>query len=129
MDNKTVVAVVNDLFFSVKINEAAKRAGVTLQYVTTEKDLLEKARANPAMIVFDLNFDAAQPLKLVAALKGDPALKQINVLGYLSHVQEDLKAKALEAGCDTVMPRSAFSANLGQIFAQRISNTPNATPS
>ena len=42
---------------------------------------------------------------------------------------EDLKAKALEAGCDTVMPRSAFSANLVQIFAQRISNTPNATPS
>jgi len=129
MDNKTVVAVVNDLFFSVKINEAAKRASVTLQYVTTEKDLLEKARGNPAMIIFDLNFDAAQPLKLIARLKGDATLKHIDVLGYLSHVQEDLKAKALEAGCDTVMPRSAFSANLGQIFSQRISNTPNTTPS
>ena len=116
MDNKTVLAVVNDLFFSAKITEAAKRAGVGLQYVTTEKDLLEKARVNPSLIIFDLNFEAAQPLKLITSLKADATLKHIRLLGYLSHVQEELKVKALEAGCDTVMPRSAFSANLVQIF-------------
>jgi len=117
MSNQTVLAVVNDLFFSAKINEAAKRAGVTMKYVTTEKDLLERAQANPRLIIFDLNFDAAQPLKLIKTLKENPDLKQIRLLGYLSHVQEDLKREAESTGCDTVLPRSAFSMNLPQILA------------
>ena len=114
--NKTVLAVVSDLFFSAKINEAAKRAGVSLQYVTTEHDLLQKAQSNPALIIFDLNFDAAHPLDLIGKLKGNAALKHIRLLGYLSHVQTELKAKAEETGCDAVMPRSAFSMNLPQIL-------------
>lgn len=114
--SKTVLAVVSDLFFSAKINEAAKRAGVTLQYVTTEHDLLEKAQSNPALIILDLNFDAAHPLDLIGKLKGNASLRHISLLGYLSHVQTELKTKAQEAGCDEVMPRSAFSLNLTQIL-------------
>jgi CheY-like chemotaxis protein len=114
----TVLAVVNDLFFSAKITEAAKRAGVALQYVTNEKDLLEKARAHPSLIILDLNFDAVQPLQLIKKLKGDPALKHLNLLGYLSHVQADLKREAEETGCDTVLPRSALSMNLPQILSR-----------
>jgi hypothetical protein len=37
-------------------------------------------------------------------------------LGYLSHVQSELKKKAEETGCDVVMPRSAFSKNLPRIL-------------
>ena len=114
--SKTILAVVSDLFFSAKINEAAKRAGVTLQYVTTEQDLLEQAQSDPALIIFDLNFDAARPLDLIGKLKGNAALKHISLLGYLSHVQTELKTKAQETGCDVVMPRSAFSMNLTQIL-------------
>ena len=114
--SKTVLAVVNDLFFSAKINEAAKRAGVTLKYVTTEKDLLEKAKADPALIIFDLNFEAVRPIESIRKLKGTDELKHISLLGYLSHVQTDLQRLAQEAGCDTVMPRSAFSMNLSQIL-------------
>ena len=114
--NKTVIAVVSDLFFSSKITEAAKRAGIALEYVTTEKDLLEKAKANPTLIIFDLNFDAVDPLKLIGKLKANTALKHISLLGYLSHVQAELKMKAQESGCDMVMPRSAFSLNLNQIL-------------
>src|SRR5262245_66424943 len=114
--NKTVLAVVNDLFFAAKINEAAKRAGVALEYVTNEKDLLEKAKTLPTLIIFDLNFDAVRPLRLISKLKGNAELKGISLLGYLSHVQVDLKMKAQETGCDMVMPRSAFSMNLPQIL-------------
>ena len=114
--NKTVLAVVNDLFFSAKINEAAKHAGVKLEYVTTETTLLEKAKTHPALIIFDLNFDAARPLELIGKLKADDALSGISLLGYLSHVQEDLKRAAQQTGCDLVMPRSAFSMNLPEIL-------------
>jgi len=115
-DSKTILAVVNDIFFQAKISGAAKQAGVTLKYVTTEKDLLEKAGTNPALIVFDLNFAAVEPVRLIEKLKSDPTLKQIRLLGYLSHVQTDLQSAAISAGCDEVMPRSAFSMNLSHIF-------------
>jgi PleD family two-component response regulator len=114
--NNTVLAVVSDLFFSAKITDAAKKAGLMLQYVTTEKDLLEKAKANPTLIIFDLNFEAVHPLKLIKKLKGNSELKHISLLGYLSHVQGDLKLAAQETGCDMVMPRSAFSLNINQIL-------------
>jgi len=35
--------------------------------------------------------------------------KGTSIIGFLSHVQGDLKQKAHEVGCDMVLPRSAFS--------------------
>lgn len=114
--NKTVLAVLDDLFFTVKINEAAKRAGLPIEFVKTEEALLERAKMHPALIIFDLNYQGVDALKLVEALKADAETKGISVIGYLSHVQGELKVKAQEAGCDAVLPRSAFSQNLPQIL-------------
>ena len=113
---KKIVAVLSDLFFSVKITEAAKRAGMALEFVKDPEEVVEKSREKPALIIFDLNFEAAQPLKLIRRLKGDAELKGTSVIGYLSHVQGELKQQALEAGFDMVMARSAFSQNLPQIL-------------
>ena len=113
---KRVLAVVSDLFFSVKLTEAAKRAGLALEFVKESKELLEKARSRPSLIIFDLNFDGVHPLKLIARLKGNSDTKGISLIGYLSHVQVELKQQAQEAGCDMVLARSAFSQNMPQIF-------------
>jgi CheY-like chemotaxis protein len=113
---KKILAVLEDLFFMVKINESAKRAGFPIEFVKSEKDALEKARTGPALIIVDLNFQGLDPLKLVETLKSDAALKAISVIGYLSHVQGELKQKAQAAGCDMVLARSAFSQNLPQIL-------------
>lgn len=108
--------MVSDLFFSVKLTEAAKRCGLALEFVKEPAELMEKAKETPTLIVFDLNFDAIEPVKLIARLKGQPATKGVSLLGYLSHVQVELKQSAQEAGCDMVLARSAFSQNLTQIF-------------
>jgi len=113
---KRVLAVVSDLFFSVKISEAAKRNGLALEFVKEGKDLMEKAKVKPSLIVFDLNFDSVSPLDLIAQLKGNPETKSISLLGYLSHLQGELKMQAQAAGCDMVMARSALSQNMLQIF-------------
>jgi CheY-like chemotaxis protein len=114
--NKKILAMVSDLFFTVKITEAARRTGMQVEFVKEEEDLLEKAHSKPALIIMDLNYAGAHPLKLIAKLKGDPDLKQISLLAYVSHVQGDLKQKAHETGCDMVMAKSAFSQNLSQIL-------------
>jgi len=113
---KRVLAVVSDLFFSVKISEAAKRNGLALEFVKEGKELMEKAKVKPSLIVFDLNFDSVSPLDLIAQLKGNPETKGISLLGYLSHLQGELKMQAQAAGCDMVMARSALSQNMLQIF-------------
>jgi PleD family two-component response regulator len=113
---KRVLAVVSDLFFSVKLTEAAKRAGLALEFVKDNAEVLEKAKARPSLIILDLNFEAADPLSLISKLKGSSETKSISLIGYLSHVQGELKQQAQEAGCDMVLARSAFSQNMPQIF-------------
>lgn len=113
---KRVLAVLSDLFFSVKLADAAKRSGLALEFVKDSETLLEKAREKPSLIIFDLNFEAAEPLKMIATLKGAPETKGISLIGYVSHVQGELKQKAHELGCDMVLARSAFSQNIPQIF-------------
>ncbi len=86
------------------------------EFVKDHNEVVEKAKGKPALIIFDLNFESVDPLSLIGKLKGDAALKGTSVIGFLSHVQGELKQKAQEAGCDMVMARSAFSQNLPLIF-------------
>jgi PleD family two-component response regulator len=118
---KIVLAAVADLFFSVKLADAAKRAGMALEFVKEPEVILEKAARKPSLIIFDLNFEGVTPLSVITALKGNPETKGISLIGYVSHVQGELKQRAQEAGCDMVLARSAFSQNLPQIFKRHAS--------
>jgi PleD family two-component response regulator len=116
-ESKKILAAVEDLFFTVKISDAAKRAGLNVEFVKSDNDLVQKARDdNPLLIILDLNNNSVQPLKVASKLKGSSELKHISLLGYVSHVQGDLKQKAHEVGCDMVLARSAFSQNLSLIL-------------
>ena len=116
LESKKVLAVLEDLFFTVKINESAKRAGLGITFVKSEHDVLEQAKNQPALIILDLNFTGIEPVKLIQKLKADEQTKGINLLAYVSHVQGELKLQAQEAGCNMVLARSAFSQNLPQIL-------------
>ena len=114
---KKILAVVEDLLFTVKISDAAKRAGLDVEFVKSERDVIDKAtHEKPLLVILDLNFAAVEPLKLISKLKSDGEMKQISVIGYLSHVQGELKQQAQEAGANIVMAPSAFSQNLPQIL-------------
>lgn len=113
---KKIVAVMSDLMFTVKLNDAAKRAGLAVEFVKSDEDVIEKAKERPSAIIMDLNCDAVNPLQLITQLKADPDLKSISLIAFLSHVQGELKRQAHDAGCDVVMTRSAFSQNLPQIL-------------
>lgn len=115
---KRVVAVLSDLMFTVKIQEAAKRAGMDSVFVTSQQHALAQARQNPAVIIFDLNYAAVEPLELIAQLKSDQATTSIDLVGFVSHVQVDLKKAAQEKGCDVVIARSAFSQNLPTLLGR-----------
>jgi PleD family two-component response regulator len=122
LESKQVLAVLEDLFFTVKINESAKRAGLGITFVKSEHDVLEQAKNLPSLIIVDMNFQGVDPLGLIRKLKADEHTKRINLVGYLSHIQGELKIQAQEAGCDMVLARSAFSQNLPQILKRHASS-------
>ena len=78
---KRVLAVVSDLFFSVKLTDAAKRSGLALEFVKDSNEVLDKAKSKPSLIIFDLNFDAVDPLQLIAKLKGNGDTRGISLIG------------------------------------------------
>ena len=106
-----IYAFVDDLFFLAKIQETARKLNVKVEFVKTEGDLQEKLKGNgdekPSLIIFDLNNANAKPLTLIPKLKSK-LKKGTSIIGFLSHVQGDLKQKAHDVGCDMVLPRSAF---------------------
>ncbi len=114
---RKILAAVDDLFFIVKINDAAKRAGMLAEFLKSEQDLLDKALAEPpALVIVDQNSVSAHPLELIHRLKRDPALRGVSVIAFVSHVHGELKMQAHNAGADMVLARSAFSLNLPQIL-------------
>ena len=117
--NSRIFAFIEDLFFLAKIQETARKLNVKVEFVKTDKDLMEKMQQNgeekPSLIIFDLNNNNAKPLTLIPKLKSK-LKKGTSIIGFLSHVQGDLKQKAHEVGCDMVLPRSAFSQNLPHLL-------------
>jgi len=111
---------IEDLFFNAKITETARKLGVKVAFIKNEKEAIAELTGSeeadrPGLIVFDLNNANAKPLTLIPKLKAK-LKKSTSIVGFLSHLQGDLKAKAVEAGCDTVMPRAAFSQNLPNLL-------------
>jgi len=113
---KRIVAAAGDLLFTVKITDAAKRAGLEVDFVKTDKELLEKAKLQPALILLDLTFAGVQPLKVIGKLKGDSEMKRVPLIAYVPPEQGQLKQKAHEAGCNMVLTRAALSQNLPQLL-------------
>lgn len=112
-----VLAIVDDLFFSAKLQETASQTGAQLVTLCAAEFQPDRVRAQkPGLIVVDLNANSGRPLETVRQLKRDEALKTIPVVAFLSHVQTDLKRAAEEAGCDRVLARSRFSAELPGIL-------------
>ena len=109
-----IVALMDDLFFQMKVAETAKHLGLELKVATNGEALLGLLEPTPKLVIVDLN-SRNQPLAAIERVR--VAQKDLKVIGFLSHVQSDLAAQAQAAGCDEVMPRSAFTQNLAAILS------------
>jgi DNA-binding NarL/FixJ family response regulator len=120
-----ILVAVDDLLFSSKIRAAARQGGVELVFARTPDDILEQARAmQPSLTIFDLNCAKTDPIATIAAMKKDPTLAPLRVIGFVSHVHTALIAAARAAGADEVMPRSAFAGQLPEILQEQGATRP-----
>jgi DNA-binding NarL/FixJ family response regulator len=100
-----ILAIVDDLLFRGKLEAAAAQRGVPLTFAA-DADPARRAGGPWSRVLIDLNLSRGDALAMVRSLRA--AHPGMPVIGYCSHVQQDLRRRALEAGCTRVLPRSAF---------------------
>jgi CheY-like chemotaxis protein len=116
--SKSVIAIVDDLFFASKIRGTADALKVAVSFPRHADGVKEVIQQNsPALILCDLHSEKFDLLGLARSLKADTATKDIPLVGFFSHVQTDLQKAAEDAGFDRVMPRSLFTKNLAAILS------------
>ena len=116
---KRIIAVVDDMFFASKIRAVAESLGTDLTFTRSLESLLEKAREKkPDLIVVDLHNQKTSPIAIAEQLRSDPHLKEVELLGFFSHVEVELQRQAKEAGYSQVLPRSVFARDLPSILGE-----------
>jgi CheY-like chemotaxis protein len=108
-----IVALMDDLFFQMKVAETAKHLGLEFK-VAANGDVLATMLEPPTkLVIVDLNAKS-DPVATITRLRATQ--KELPVIAFLSHVQTELAARAKAAGSTEVMPRSVFTQNLARIL-------------
>jgi len=79
-------------------------------------------------MVIDLNCASIDPLRLIAGLKALPEMKGITVLGFVSHVQDELKQKAQKQAATWCWRVGVFSKHAADFQAIRSYGQVGRTP-
>jgi DNA-binding NarL/FixJ family response regulator len=112
-----VIVAVTDLMFESKIIGVAAQVRGDIVLAKTQNAALEQAEVlNPTRVLIDLNEKAYDALDTIKKLKEKN--KELEIIGFVSHVQRDLIAKAKVIGCDRVLARSAFFAKLPEFLTE-----------
>jgi uncharacterized protein len=114
-----VVALEADLFFSVRIEDAARAAGARPIVVESAAMLWEAIEAWPELVLIDLA--AAQGWdETVRRARSLPEFRAIPIIAFGSHVDTDALRAARQAGCDHAWARSRFAAELPQLIRRTL---------
>jgi CheY-like chemotaxis protein len=112
---RRVLLVVPDLFFVARIETAAAHLGVEVGHAEAARLVQACRERRPDLVIVDLH-GGAGVLDSVRQIKHDPALANLPVVGFYSHVDDATRRAALEAGVDEAMPRSRFTARLASLL-------------
>lgn len=119
--NTKVIVAVDDMFFAAKITGAAQQIGKPIERCKSAAALQQAAQEQvPSLLIIDLNATKFDAIEIIQWCKAQSQFKGVPIVGFLSHLQVDLKRRAEAAGCDLVLPRSAFSQRLSEILSGKL---------
>jgi hypothetical protein len=114
-----ILALVDDLMVLSRIREAARGAGLEVRTPRRPSDVLAGVRDGGRIVLVDADSGRLSWAESLAALRenaggtGSPS-----VVGFYSHVHSHRAEDARAAGCDRVLPRSAFVKELPGLLAE-----------
>lgn len=149
MTQPLVLGLVSDVFFSVPIENALQAMGYRARWIQRGDELGTNAivpptrqpgepltgpsaafiaflaEEQPALVIVELNSTLLPWPEWVAAMKSSAATRRIPVLAFGPHTDLDLRARALDVGCDAVLAQGRFIADLPALiekYARRMDN-------
>lgn len=104
-----------DLMFRSRISAEARAADRRLTTAATPAQLREKLEASDiTLVLVDMDMPDATAAIQVGAGTGT------RVVAYYSHVRDDLRKAATDAGATSVMPRSQFVTQLPALLSESV---------
>jgi CheY-like chemotaxis protein len=113
-----ILALVDDLFFLLKIEETAKHLGLRIAFAGGAAQFLAAFTAeHPALAIVDLTMAGVDFAGLFAQLRSDPSGAAVPVLGYTTHADWK-RTGALHAHCTKVVTKDTLSRQLPELMQQ-----------
>lgn len=114
-----IVILCADLMFQSQITGAARLNGFSFTCVLSLAQALgELTNELPQLLIIDLNQPEIDWELLTRTMQQFP---QLTSIAYGPHVDTEILQQARDAGCDQVLPRSQFSANLPRLLQTALS--------
>jgi DNA-binding response OmpR family regulator len=97
-----------DLLFGSKVEGALAAAGHEVTRLDTE-DAARAEAPRSDLLVVDLTAEDLDGATLVESMNMGRELEGVPTLGFYSHVDQETRRRAIEAGFDRVVPRSRMA--------------------
>jgi hypothetical protein len=114
-----VVAFIPDLLFGSNVLGALTAAGHETVLVS-DRTGLERELPGADALVIDLTTDPAARIERVSAVPHD----RVKTLAFYSHVEQDVRAQAEQAGFDLVIPRSRMAREGAALVTRLVESAP-----
>jgi CheY-like chemotaxis protein len=118
-----VLALVDDLFFTLKIGDTAKHLGLPIRFAASAPEFFGRLTSTrPALVIVDLTLTGMDMAGFFTRLTGDLAQASVPILGYTTHA--DWKRTApLHDRCTKVVTKDTLSRSLAELIQQLIQPT------
>lgn len=105
-----IYCLTTDLFYRSKIEGTAKACGVTVEMVPSVDDFRQLCPTPPTIMLLDLHHPDA--LNILGLCKE----RVISTIGFAAHTDTATLTSARAAGCQLVLPKSAFFQRLPSLL-------------
>ncbi len=126
--NPTILLLVNDVFFSVKLENDLRRLGYAPITVRRVADLPTRLAADPrpALVLLDLMIRGENWEQALREARGDGLLDDIAVIAFGPHTDLALRRRALDVGVTRMVANSTAMRDIGKLVGKYLA-APNAS--
>lgn len=118
-DRPVVLLVMSDLVLRSRIDDIARRTGLSLRAAKSAEQL-ERHLANgpePTAVIVDLECDTIDPFATIERLRNRPGGTDLPIIGYSGHTNAEAIRAGRAAGAGRVLARSALADRLPSLLA------------
>ncbi len=117
---RPILALVTDLFFTLKIGDTAKSVGLPIQFAGSAEEFLDSfQKTRPALVIADLTLNGIDVAALFEELAADAHQVTVPILGYTTHADWK-RTGPLHDRCTKVVTKDTLSRSLAELMQQLI---------